>query len=41
MSVLTGGSTVPNVYFQMILAVLGYLLFEFVGIFLTDNETFE
>jgi hypothetical protein len=41
MNVLTGGSTVPDVYFQIILAVLGYLLFEFVRIYLTDNETFE
>jgi hypothetical protein len=41
MGVLTGGKTVPNVYFQIILAVLEYLLFESVRIFLTDNETFE
>jgi len=33
MSVLTGGSSVPNVYFQTILAVLGYLLYEFVEYF--------
>jgi hypothetical protein len=42
MSILTaGGSTVSNVYFQIILAVLGYILFEFVRIFLRGRETFE
>jgi hypothetical protein len=42
MTVLTaGGSTVTKVYFQIILAVLGYLLFDFIRIFLTGKETFE
>jgi hypothetical protein len=33
MGVLRGGSTVPKVYFQIMQAVMGYILFEFLEYF--------